>query len=180
MIAGVALDALRIMHFDIEARASLPADASGLADAPGTACVAACYKCLMSYYNQPDHELIDRRDAQAKAILLRLARASVSGLELARSTPPPAPAGAEDTPESRWRARAAALGLPAPDPAPLAEGGVSLPLVWRGHYVVAALGALGAAAVGRLEDRGFAVIPFDADEATWAEPFRQLAGALGR
>ena len=24
-------------------------------------CVAACYRCLLSYYNQPDHELLDRR-----------------------------------------------------------------------------------------------------------------------
>ena len=25
-----------------------------------TACVAACYRCVMSYFNQPDHELLDR------------------------------------------------------------------------------------------------------------------------
>ena len=45
-----------------------------LEDVADTACVAACYRCLMSYYNQPDHELLDRRDRAAREILLRLAR----------------------------------------------------------------------------------------------------------
>jgi hypothetical protein len=28
-------------------------------------CEAGCYKCLLSYYNQPDHTLIDRMDKDA-------------------------------------------------------------------------------------------------------------------
>jgi len=40
--------------------------------------VAGCYRCLLSYYNQPDHELIDRRREEAIAILLSLARAGAS------------------------------------------------------------------------------------------------------
>ena len=45
--------------------------------------MAACYKCLMSYFNQPDHELIDRRDIVAREILLRLANSTTADLEAA-------------------------------------------------------------------------------------------------
>lgn len=45
-------------------------------------CEAGCYRCLLSYYNQPDHELIDRKDAAADGLLLdilcRLTRAGTS------------------------------------------------------------------------------------------------------
>src|SRR5690606_28840437 len=61
-LAAVARKALQVMHFDLGDDASLPSDPHQLVDQPNTACVAACYRCLMSYYNQPDHELIDRRD----------------------------------------------------------------------------------------------------------------------
>ena len=37
------------------------------------ACVKGCYRCLLSYYNQPDHELIDRKDEAVLSVLLRLA-----------------------------------------------------------------------------------------------------------
>src|SRR5262249_41400004 len=73
-LAAVARKALQIMHFAVGDN-SLPATASALADQPGAACVAACYRCLMSYYNQPDHEILDRRDEAARELLLRLARA---------------------------------------------------------------------------------------------------------
>ena len=183
MIADVALEALRIMHFDIDARDSLPGEASDLADVSGTACVAACYKCLMSYYNQPDHELIDRRDEQARAILVRLARATVSGFEIARTVPPPLSPSADlgsDPVQAQWRRRAATIELPRPDAEPLVVGEVRMLLVWRDHYVVAAIGSVGAAVVGQLEDRGFSVIPFEVAEATWDEPFLRLAKSLGR
>src|SRR5690606_34555929 len=94
-LAEVAKSALDIMHFDVEK--GLPTVATMLVDQPGTACVAACYRCLMSYFNQPDHEQLDRRDEKARALLLRLARAQLKGLEAPvarRSTqPPPISAG---------------------------------------------------------------------------------------
>jgi very-short-patch-repair endonuclease len=38
-------------------------------------CEAACYNCLMSYVNQPDHRLLDRQ--RIRHVLLRLAGAHV-------------------------------------------------------------------------------------------------------
>ncbi len=40
-------------------------------------CEAACYDCLMSYRNQPDHQLLDRQEILG--LLLRLAQSGVSG-----------------------------------------------------------------------------------------------------
>ena len=38
-------------------------------------CEAGCYRCLLSYYNQPDHPSIDRRDEAMLDLLCRLTRA---------------------------------------------------------------------------------------------------------
>lgn len=52
----VATRALEICHFD-------PATGADQGRAPDASepCEAACYACLMSYYNQPDHPLLDRQ-----------------------------------------------------------------------------------------------------------------------
>jgi hypothetical protein len=51
----VAREALTLTHFD-------PDTGADLRHAPGARedCEAACYDCLMSYYNQMDHQLVDR------------------------------------------------------------------------------------------------------------------------
>ena len=55
-LTEVAREALRLCHFD-------PDTGTDLRRAPGAKedCEAACYDCLMSYYNQMDHELLDRQ-----------------------------------------------------------------------------------------------------------------------
>ena len=151
----------------------------------------------MSYYNQPDHELLDRRNAQARGFLLRLARATTSGLDAipARSVIP-AEAAVPDTTDpalARWLALARGRDLPLPDSEPLAlapaegvdDGEMRLPLIWRAHYVAAVFAGATARSLDRLADRGFEVIAFPAAESedladAWAEPFRRLAAALGR
>ena len=66
-IGRVASRALAICHFD---------ESNDWADTdPG--CEAGCYRCLLSYYNQPDHELIDRRDPQVKELLVSLLDATL-------------------------------------------------------------------------------------------------------
>ena len=36
-------------------------------------CDAACYRCLLSYYNQPDHKLLDRKLSEVTDLLCALA-----------------------------------------------------------------------------------------------------------
>lgn len=175
-LAAVARKALQVMHFDLADDASVPSDPNQLVDQPNTACVAACYRCLMSYYNQPDHELIDRRDEGVRAMLLRLAAARVRS---AVTAPPPAFASASSDSASEWLKEAPARGVPPADAEPLAVDGTLIPLVWRRHYVVALQGAASPELLARLDDLGFEIIRFEA-RSTWPGAFDRLAGVLGR
>jgi ATP-dependent helicase YprA (DUF1998 family) len=64
-IAQVAAESLRICHFDPEKGEDYP-----------EACSRACYRCLLSYVNQRDHALLDRR--VIKDYLLALAGSTTS------------------------------------------------------------------------------------------------------
>ena len=79
-LSRVAAEALSIMHFQAPANGHWD---SGIlvndTDANGEPiCEAGCYKCLLSYYNQPDHTHIDRQDKDNEGkvldILCRLTR----------------------------------------------------------------------------------------------------------
>jgi len=62
--------ALELCHFD-------PTTGQDLGGPPGRRelCEAACYDCLLSYFNQPDHGLVDRR--AIVELLVRWSRAAV-------------------------------------------------------------------------------------------------------
>ncbi len=110
----IARKALEIMHYD---RASIEDAAtrgpSALVNDPDARCVAGCYRCLLSYFNQPDHELIDRRQEPALQLLLRLAFA--------------------DAHDSRDEAEfhADLEGCPPPDAEAIEIDGYRVDLIWR-------------------------------------------------
>ncbi len=176
-LAAVARRALQVMHLSV-GDGPVPASVGALSDQPGTDCVAACYRCLMSYYNQPDHELLDRRDETAREILLRLARARTVAREV-RPSQVPGPIDGDDSRDGRWLAEASRRGIPAPDPEPLAAGDHSVRRVWRKHYVAAVIDEADRPALQALSDLGFDVIQFE-DPAGWNAAFARLAAALGR
>ena len=72
-LARVAYAALKVLHFDLPVFGEKLPSINELKDVNGTKCVAGCYRCVLSYYNQPDHLVIDRRDKSARILLLRLA-----------------------------------------------------------------------------------------------------------
>ncbi len=175
-VAEVAREALHILHFDVDE--GLPESTAGLVDREGTSCVAACYRCVMSYYNQPDHELLDRRLDQVRSFLLRLARSTTRVLDVgprASTRPPPS-----DPLLARWYEVARTRELPLPDAEPLVAAETILPLVWRAHYVAVVLGEAPTDLVGSLEDKGFEVIAFGSAEGAWPEAFDRLSTLLGR
>src|SRR5690606_22367306 len=73
-LARVARAALELMHVANIDRAVDQANPESLDEQESSECVKGCYRCLLSYYNQPDHELIDRTNAEVRRVLLRLAR----------------------------------------------------------------------------------------------------------
>lgn len=197
-LAGVARNALEIMHLSV--RESLPVAAANLTDERDADCVAACYRCLMSYYNQPDHELIDRRDIEARTILLRLARSRARTLDTATEAgthsrthhqvrakaamfafdaATAAGTHSPDSLEGAWRAEATRRGVPAADAEPLVAGKHSLKWVWRRHYVAAIVDEVDAEALAALDDLGFLAVQFH-DASDWRPAFAQLASALGQ
>lgn len=65
-MATIAEEALRICHFDPASGVDVPHLLAG-----DEVCEAACYDCLMSYYNQPDHRILDRRLIRDALLALR-------------------------------------------------------------------------------------------------------------
>ena len=79
-LGEVARKALQLCHFDSDT-------GDDLRRAPGASedCEAACYDCLMSYYNQMDHELLDRKLIRDILIQLTTSTIRVSPVAVERS-----------------------------------------------------------------------------------------------
>lgn len=74
-IRRVAVRALEVAHW--RSPSGLWSDAGDLRDTD-TGCEAGCYRCLLSYANQPDHVRIDRKHKPVLNLLCRLARADAA------------------------------------------------------------------------------------------------------
>lgn len=77
----VARTALYLCHFDPETGADL-----GKAEHAEENCQVACYDCLLSYYNQPDHPSLDRHLIKDLLIQFRDANVVASPVEIPRAT----------------------------------------------------------------------------------------------
>ena len=119
-IASVACKALKIMHFEKTSFKAARKDTDALKEKPNIECVAGCYRCVLSYYNQPDHGHIERRNKEMRKMLLRLAFSTTSPPEETGKTQPPDDAS-----------------LPPHDLEPLLIEGVEITQVWRKKRTVA-------------------------------------------
>ncbi len=154
-LGKVAREALTLMHFEKVDEAIAAGDAKLLASREGEACVRGCYRCLLSYFNQPDHELIDRTSDEAKQMLVDLARGQV------------VLAAAQDgaTSGGGWANAFKNAGLPPPDCSPVCFAGQEMSLAWRSHFVAACVSPLIEATRQEAEGKGWAVfeLPGTAD-----------------
>jgi hypothetical protein len=180
-LATVARAALEIMHLELpeDPDAPLPA-VNELKDTAGTQCVAGCYRCLLSYYNQPDHELIDRRDLAARTILLRLAQCRTQLVENPAVEPTAGtPGGADESSwEAKWRLRFATLLPDAPAPVRSQVGDASV-LQWTDDLLAVALPDTPRELQADWEERGYTFVRFATDETAWTAVFGRLARLLG-
>ncbi|WP_029011365.1 DEAD/DEAH box helicase [Azospirillum halopraeferens] len=143
----VARTALDLMHFDGVEEAIAAGDPELLRDRDDEACVRGCYRCLLSYFNQPDHELIDRASDEVKALLIDLARGSV----VLAATP------RRDEAARGWEDHFAPAGLPTPDATGVTMADTTLPFAWRRNRVAATTGDLSAAAQEDADAKGWSL-----------------------
>ncbi|MBF0098030.1 MAG: DEAD/DEAH box helicase [Magnetococcales bacterium] len=81
-VRKVARHSLEILHFHSKSGEWI--NHADLED--GNAhCEAGCYRCLLSYYNQPEHVLIDRKNIQVLELLCRLTRCQTEKGQSGRS-----------------------------------------------------------------------------------------------
>jgi superfamily II DNA/RNA helicase/Zn-finger nucleic acid-binding protein len=70
MLQSVAQKALEIMHYQVD-------DSYTHVKNESDTCEHGCYRCLLSYYNQPEHQFINRRNPTVIHLLLALAKCQV-------------------------------------------------------------------------------------------------------
>lgn len=169
-IARVAKTALELMHYRNLDAAIAGADPELLEKDPDAECVKGCYRCLLSYYNQPDHEHIDRTDEDVRRVLLRLARSNVASVS-------PSKSGDE---HGSWAEALSRWGLPSPDREPLAVAGAVIPLAWRAYLAAATFEPVGADTRAALDARGFTVatVPDEPGETPPPELAEMLGGSI--
>ncbi|MCY4587849.1 MAG: DEAD/DEAH box helicase [Bryobacterales bacterium] len=157
----VARKALELMHFD-EVEAAVDAGDPGLLKQDDEkACVRGCYRCLLSYFNQPDHEMIDRTGNEVRRLLIELARGTV-----VLASAPDGPAA-----QRGWSEVFDQQGVPAPDTTRLDLADVTFPFAWRSHYVAAKDGAIPETLRAEADARGWVLfeLPSDPSEGLPAE-----------
>jgi hypothetical protein len=100
---------------------------------------------LLSYFNQPDHELIDRTSDEAKQMLVDLARGQVVL----------AAAPGESAEGRGWANAFKDAGLPPPDGSSVAFSEQEMTFAWRSHFVAACVSPLTEAARQEAEAKGW-------------------------
>jgi hypothetical protein len=174
----VARIALAVMHYDVPTDVDATWPAFGTRHDHGDAhCVAACYRCLLSYYNQPDHEFIDRRDETALKILWRLANACTQVDAAFTPQTLPEPPATVNAWTARWRAAQPQHAPHLPSPLVTRVGDVEL-LHWPDDYVAVALPDTSRELQAAWEDRGFTFVRFPDNDAAWPALLSRLEKML--
>lgn len=187
----VARKAIEICHYSSISGGW--ADHGDLVD-ENPACEAGCYRCLLSYYNQPEHGEIDRRDATVLDLLCRLTRATparVEGRHSAGDSFNELMNASVSSLEKEWLQFLKDGGYRLPDRAqPYLEAFETCPdfayddkqtLVYIDgpHHEGNAQKTLDAAITLRLEDAGFTVIRFTSEKSVWSDILAQHRWVFG-
>lgn len=169
-LAVVAREALSLIHFDLSSLGSTfaPADLDAVEQRRPNGdriCEAGCYQCLLSYFNQPDHELINRRDPTVLELLVQLAQGVVFPRKESAST-----VAVDESPTQRWRALLQAGGHRLPDMIdhPLPNGLGTAHAIYRAARVVVRLEKSTDELRAYAQDKGYTLLEFGPDETSWS------------
>lgn len=174
-LSKVAKAALEVMHYAAsEAVGAQPSN-------PSADCEKACYRCLLSYSNQPDHRRIDRANPYAMAVLRTLAQSKGIPDASEQTLPAVAPGASDDAQSAhleRWALEARKLSL---DPKRFALG--DLPCAATPDFFLRSKsGKILAAYVGRepgvpdqeaIDDADGSIFRFPAHD-DWSDSFTRL------
>lgn len=182
-LAIVANKALEIMHFQKPDKEQW--DASKLVatekkdDLGNSICEAGCYQCLLSYFNQPDHENINRRNQEALELLVALANSSVQ-LESVATTDFPVIGTSSGDIASDFLNEIARQGLKQPSATFVAVSGgeATATAQFKGARTLAFTDVVSEDIMRALTDKGWACI--DASDPTqWNTLFNDYANVFG-
>ena len=186
-IAKVADQALRICHYRTH-------DEWGSEEDTQADCEAGCYRCLLSYYNQPDHELIDRRNTKVLEILRALTRATIVASTGGRTHSDQSEQLARlsgSSLEKAWLSYVEKNGHRLPDEAQLTleQFGTRPDYLYREqqavvyvdgpHHEQATQQSLDHALTKKLEDAGLMVIRFPKEQSRWPAIFARYPEVFG-
>ena len=173
------------MHYEVPDGAVDSENLKDLGGSHGTIpCEAGCYQCLLSYFNQPDHELIDRRNAAALKFLAALANGSVEpvkGTTVAVAPDSPEQPPNQNTNLQSWLDAVSRFGLRHPDETlfPLNSGEMVADALYQDARTLVFLTPIPKKLTHYMEERGFAAIEFSTDPHTWTATFKDNANVFG-
>jgi hypothetical protein len=182
--AQVARTALELMHYAFPENEVSPSQLIELAGQNAGPreihCEAGCYQCLLSYYNQPDHELIDRRNSAAVSFLSALANSTVQPLRLVADTNQNT--NTESTTAlQNWVTALVKYGLRQPDQFDITVNGgeAKADAVYQTARALVFLSLPSETVAAYAQDRGFTIIVFPPDSSQWLSVFESHSSIFG-
>lgn len=157
-------------------------------------CEAGCYRCLLSYSNQPEHRLIDRQDEDMLNLFCRLISSAYSDLELAVAAGDSLEAlhnAATSSLEKEWLSFMDRNGYRLPDKAQpylsvyatrpdFAYTGLQTLIYIDGPHHGTELRETADEAINQsLVDAGYTVVRFPVDHSSWPDILAKYAWVFG-
>lgn len=170
-LAEVAGNALQLMHFNVPKGPWREDDLESLEQIKDgeKICEAGCYQCLLSYYNQPDHEKINRRESDVLNLLVGFTNAEIR--DIMPESKPEEPQCEETL--SAWLSEIDRLHLKRPDAVnvSLNNGDGIADAHYKAQRTLVFLSPPSDMIRSYVEDRGFRVVIFPEDVSLWPDVF---------
>jgi superfamily II DNA/RNA helicase len=174
----VADKALQLIHYRAPQNGiwrpdDLPSLEQHAGESGNPPCEAGCYQCLLSYFNQPDHEHINRRNTDALKLLAALANAQVWPVTSGPTT-------SADAPLDSWLAALRQAGAAQPDALNVSvnNGAAIAAAQYKAARALVFLSAVDEQTISALRDKGWRALDFS-DASRWPRQFAAHMDVFG-